>query len=174
MPALNLDVNDLIKASLACTLIDICSLRESRALDTIIRCKFVCHLLIELHQLCTLSVMQFFLPHRFSQSQGAPLSQGHTQSTTPLAERCYRFIAHLRFQPIALFLLSSPFQQVVIVQPMIRATKKVFTRGRSATREVLIVCNGDLYKAQNHACYFTLSAFTRDYESRQFTPQIGL
>lgn len=60
MPALNLDVNDLIKASLACTLIDICSLHESRALDTIIRCKFVCHLLIELHQLCTLSVMQFF------------------------------------------------------------------------------------------------------------------
>jgi len=69
-----------------------------------------------------------FLPHRFSQSQGAPLSQGHTQSTTPLAEQSCRFIAHLRFQPIALFLLSTPFQQVAIVQLLIRATKK-YSRG---------------------------------------------
>lgn len=57
--------------------------------------------------------MQFW---RASQSQRAPLSEGHTQSPTPLVEQSGHFMALLPFQPIALFLLSTPFQQVAIVQ----------------------------------------------------------
>lgn len=76
--------------------------------------------------------MQFL---RASQSLRALLSEGHTQSLTPLAGQCGHFIALLPFQPIALFLLSTPFQQVAIVQLMIGVAAKNYWRGGEMPQE---------------------------------------
>lgn len=143
MPALNLDVNDLIKASLHALWLISGSLRESRALDrrTVIRCKFVCHPLIELHEFLICRLCNFTALTNRSKHTYLRATRSHLLPD-PLVGQSGHFITFVSFQAIALFPLSTPFQQDAIVQFMKGvAAREVFARGRLATREVLIACN---------------------------------